>query len=635
MKRIIVGTAGHVDHGKTTLVKALTGKDTDRLREEKERGISIELGFAPLTLPNGTKIGLVDVPGHEKFLKNMLAGVSGIDLVLLLIASDEGIMPQTKEHLDIINLLKIPKGIVVLTKIDMVEQDWLDLMIEEVREFLEGTQLEKAPLVPVSGHTGQGVPELLSAIEREVAELEEKNPYGKLRVPVDRVFSITGFGTVITGTLAEGKVAIGEEVEILPEGLTSRVRSIQVHGEKVEQAFAGQRVAINLPGVETQEIAKGSVVAKPKYLVPSFRMDLHLELLASADKEITNRQRVRLHIGTQELIGRLVILDNDKIEPGDKAFVQILLEEEGVAGKGERFVLRSYSPVVTIGGGVVINPNPEKHKRFKQETLSRLKSLLEGTPEELVLSYLQNQTKALLSVSEIANAVKLELGILEAILLNLAEQQSIQWIIGDKVKAPVASQVFEEWSEVLTKTIEKHLMEFPLRFGYTKEEVRSRVFSFMNSKQFNALLEQLQSQGRVEAKGQFITLPGYSPKLTPELDRLINGITQTYLEAKLETPSWKEVVAKFSINSNLAMEIQLYLLSSQALVKISEDNFVHSKTFDDLKEQFSKLLANGAKLTLAEFRDALNSSRKYVLPLLEYFDQIKFTRRVEDFRMKY
>ncbi|NLC77525.1 MAG: selenocysteine-specific translation elongation factor, partial [Clostridia bacterium] len=387
MEYIIVGTAGHVDHGKTVLVNALTGVNTDRLKEERERGISIELGFAPLTLPNGQKIGLVDVPGHERFIRQMLAGVGGMDLVMLVIAADEGVMPQTQEHLDIINLLQIKKGLVVVTKKDLVEDDWLELVLEDIRETLRGSVLEESPIIPVSAVTGEGMERLKQALEQLVAETPAKSAAGKVRLPIDRVFSITGFGTVVTGTLWTGTIKVGDTLELQPEGLQVRVRTLQVHGQKVEVAKAGQRVAVNLAGIETGELSRGSTLLTPGTLVPSYRIDLQLHLLAKAPA-MENRQRVRIHLGTGEVLGRVVLLDREELSPGDTAFAQLQLEEALVAEKKDRLVIRSYSPMHTIAGGLVIDPAAPRHRRFEEKVLQTLATRLEGTPAELALEAL-------------------------------------------------------------------------------------------------------------------------------------------------------------------------------------------------------------------------------------------------------
>ena len=382
MKHLVMGTAGHVDHGKTALIKRLTGVDTDRLKEEKERGITIELGFASLTLPGGRTLGVVDVPGHERFVRNMVAGAAGIDLVVLVIAADEGVMPQTREHLHICTLLGIRKGFVALTKIDMVDEEWLELVREDVRMFLRGTFLEDAPVVPVSSLTGAGFPELLLIIGKTADEVEEGADVGLFRLPVDRVFTIKGFGTVVTGTLVSGKVGTGEEVEISPFGLRARVRGIQVHNRTVETAEAGQRTAINLQGIDREMVERGHVLTGPGSLTASQRLDCIYRHLSGAGRKLKNRTLVRFHTGTSEVMARMILLDRDELEPGEECCVQLVLEAPLAAVAGDRFVVRSYSPVTTIGGGVIVDPLPAKHKRSSAGVLREFQHLAGGEEEE-------------------------------------------------------------------------------------------------------------------------------------------------------------------------------------------------------------------------------------------------------------
>jgi len=369
MKHFVLGTAGHVDHGKTALIKALTGTDTDRLKEEKKRGITIELGFASLALPSGQTLGIVDVPGHEKFIKNMVSGAAGIDLVMMVIAADEGIMPQTKEHLQICSLLGISKGLVALTKIDLVEEEWLELVQSEITEFLKGTFLEDAPIVPVSATKQKGLSDLVKAIYTTVSKIDEKANDGIFRLPVDRVFTMKGFGTVVTGTLVSDHIKTNEEVEILPRNTTVRIRGLQVHNQPVDEAWVGQRTAINLQGIEKSAIERGNVLVRPKTVWPSQRLDIYVEFLASNSKSIKNRALVRLHTGTSEIIARITLLDKDELAPGQDGFAQLVLASKGVVVAGDHFVLRSYSPVTTIGGGRIIDPLPLKHKRQNKKSL--------------------------------------------------------------------------------------------------------------------------------------------------------------------------------------------------------------------------------------------------------------------------
>lgn len=632
MDYIIVGTAGHVDHGKTQLVKALTGVYTDRLKEEKERGISIELGFAPVELENGQRIGLVDVPGHEKFIKQMLAGVGGMDLVMLVVAADEGVMPQTQEHLDIIDLLQVKKGIVVVTKSDLVDPEWLELVQEEIREALTGTVLEKAPLCAVSAVTGFGMAELKKELQELAASTPPKALTGKTRLPIDRVFSISGFGTVVTGTLWSGKVKQNDNLQIVPEGIATRARSVQVHGEPVEEALAGQRVAINLANVEVSDIARGSVVITPGTLHPSHLIDVELKLLKQA-KELANRTRIRFHVGTSEALGRVVLLDRDVLKPGETALAQLQLEEVVVSAKGDRFVIRSYSPMHTIGGGVIIEPQGVKLKRFKPEVLEMLKTKLVGTPEELILKELQAKDMPFVNLDELAKLVSMPSAQLAEITENMTSQGELFSIPVENQNWLAARERYEHLLAVVKDILNNYHQQYPLRVGLAKEELRSKKFNKYPPKLFNGLLAYWQENNELSLNGSMIALAGFKPTLTPQAEQLAKKIEDSYLTSKFQPPMWSELFPNLGINQRQAEELLRYLIGQGYLVKITEDLYFHSEAIQEAKNIVaSHIKANGA-VQLAEVRDLLGSSRKYVLPLLEYFDQIKFTRRVQDKRI--
>lgn len=632
MKHIIIGTAGHVDHGKTLLIKTLTGTDTDRLKEEKERGISIELGFAQLKLPSGKQAGIVDVPGHERFIKNMLAGVGGIDLVLLVIAADEGVMPQTREHLDIIQLLQVKKGIVVLTKVDLVDEEWLGLVTEEVREFTKGTILEDAPMMPVSSTSRQGIAELLCLIDKFVEDTEERASSGNLRFPVDRVFSVTGFGTVVTGTLLAGKISTGDTVQIMPQGILSRIRSIQVHGKKVEQARAGQRTAVNLTGVEVEEVKRGNVLVTQDSVDPSHRMDVKLLLLESAPRALKNRARVRLYLGTDEILGRVRLLDREELQPKEEAYVQLELEQRAIAGKGDHFVIRSYSPMRTIGGGTVIEPNAPKHKRFRPEVIEALVTKEVGTPEELVEQFLQGK-KGLFSIEEIAEGTGLVLEEVENSLNNLSTEGAIQPIVADKKELWISKEVYQSWGREIKVMVRKYHDDYPLREGYPKEELRSRKFSFINIKSFPGLLQSLAAQGSIKlfdktvASADHRELPGNNKKIVDSLLREIH-------EGNKQPPSWAEVIKKHKLKETEAQEYLHYLLRTGKLVKLGDDElYLSAQRYQEAKQLIIDFIKENKEISVAQTRDLLNTSRKYALPLLEFLDRERITRRVGDNRI--
>jgi selenocysteine-specific elongation factor len=633
MHRIIIGTAGHVDHGKTVLTKALTGHDTDRLKEEKERGISIELGFAPLTLPSGTKVGLVDVPGHERFIKNMLAGIAGIDLVLLVIAADEGVMPQTREHLDIINLLEVKKGIVVITKADLVDEEWLELVQSEIEEVLAGTVLEKAPMVAVSAITGQGIPQLLEVIDKIASETPPKTVSGKMRIPVDRVFIITGFGTVITGTLWSGRLQVGETVEILPQKLNARVRNIQVHGEKVSEAIAGQRVAVNLAGVETEEISRGDVLAEPGLLTASYRIDVKISLLKHAEKTIEQQSRVRVHHGTREVLGRVNLLDREELLPGEDCFCQLVLETPLMALRGDHFVIRSYSPMITIGGGIIIDPLPVRHKRYKEEILKKLEIKSQGNPKDLVIQALSEEQTGILTEKEIALRSGLEETTVKEELDNLCKAEKVVVLTGEGAAYYLLKEQEAKWLTKIITRLKDYHAKYPMRSGMPKEELRSRDFSHINSKLFNLLVEYWAGRGEIQLSNQNFAVRGFTAQISPELEKAIKLIEEELLKNPFSPPGWDELAELAGVSGETKNEVFLWLITNQRIIKVSDEVILHSQALTKAKEMIGAFIKENRSIQLAQTRDLLKTSRKYALPLLEYLDQQKFTRRKGDLRI--
>ncbi len=635
MKHIVIGTAGHVDHGKTVLVKALTGTDTDRLKEEKERGISIELGFASFTLPSGILAGIVDVPGHEKFIKNMLAGVGGMDMVLLIVAADEGIMPQTREHLDIIDLLQIPEGIVVITKVDLVDRDWIELVKEEVSELVKGTVLEHAPVAEVSAVTGQGIKELIELIDRMAAKIKERPVTGQARMPIDRVFSMTGFGTVVTGTMVEGRLKAGDTVQILPEGIAARVRGLQVHGRKVETARAGQRVAVNLAGVEWEEIRRGSVLSAPGQLKPSYRLDIKLKLLSRAEKPLVNRARVRVHVGTAEILARVVLLEAEELNPGDTALAQLECEKPVAAVRGDRLVVRSYSPMRTIGGGKVIDPFPPKRKRLDPRVIEALRVKEKGTPDELLQQFMASAKQVVFSKEDLLHGPGLPAETAENAVSSLVSQGLAMQFTSDGKPYYVLSSVFRQKAAELAGALDKFHASFPLRPGASKEEIRSKHFAGLNSKLFNALLELYRENGIISIVGENIAKYGFTPGPNPGQRQLFEDIEEKFLNSEYQTPGWEEIVLEFGLNRNDSEEVLNFLINSRVLVKLDDNILLHRKNLDRAKELVVGFLEKNGEMTLAEARDLLKTSRKYALPIMNYFDREKVTRRAEDKRILY
>ncbi|WP_027717755.1 selenocysteine-specific translation elongation factor [Desulfovirgula thermocuniculi] len=631
MEHLVIGTAGHVDHGKTMLVKALTGVDTDRLKEEKERGISIELGFAPLKLPSGRSASIVDVPGHERFIKNMLAGVGGIDMVLLVIAADEGVMPQTREHVDIINLLQIPRGVVALTKVDLVDREWLELVKEEVNEFLNETILRGAPVIEVSSITGQGLGDLLAAIDRVAGEVPPRPTSGSVRLPVDRVFSITGFGTVATGTLWSGILRPGDPLVIMPQGTSTRARTLQVHGRKVSEARAGQRVAVNLSGVEVSEISRGSVLATPGSLAPSYRLDVRLYLLKTAGA-LKNRAQARLHLGTAEIICRVVLLDREELAPGETALAQLELREPTVAVRGDRFVIRSLSPMRTIGGGQVIDPVAPKHRRLRPQVIAALLTKERGSPEEQVLCQLQSRP-ALYTPVELAQVIGMAGEAAQHSLESLAGKGLARRIAVDNQAYFLAREVYEGWAAKVKRLLEDYHREFPLREGLPKEELRSRLFPHLNSKQFHHLLLAMEEDGLLRVSAQEVALAGFAPSPTPAQQEQIDALSNLYRERKFQPPAWEEACQTVGLAESAAQEVLQYMQKKGILVKIGEGLYFHAACLDLARQAVVKYLQERGEITVGEARDLLQTSRKYALPLLEYLDRERVTRRVGDKRV--
>ncbi len=632
MKRVIIGTAGHIDHGKTTLVKALTGHDTDRLKEEKKRGISIELGFAPFILPGGQKAAIVDMPGHERFIRHMLAGAFGIDLVLLTIAADEGVMPQTKEHMDIIELLGVDKGIVVITKSDLVDEEWLMLVEEEIEEYLKESVLDKAPVIAVSAATGEGIEELKELIESMSVLVQEKSSSGYARLPIDRVFSVSGFGTVVTGTLWSGKIEIGETLELMPVQKPVRIRTIQVHNEKAPAAYAGQRVAVNLQGIELNEIKRGYLLATPGVFTPSFRIDAKMRLLPEGTRAIRNWNRIRFHLGTDEVLGRVVLLDRDELNPGEEAFAQIILEKQIVAHKGDVFVIRYYSPVTTIGGGVIIEPNAAKQKRFKEEVLEELAIKEEGSLYERLLHELNASGQDVFTVDDLARKTGSTMG--EQLHDEIHQLLDDEQMIEIKPGLFISQIKLDNINEIIGSNLSNYHNKYPLRSGYPKEDMRSKYFSHLNGKVFNAVLKYLEEQNYLVTKGNEVNLVNHQPSPGEKEKKAIAYILSALNEQAFTPPSIEEMKGHLIINEQEMAEVLNYLLNQGQIVKLEGDNYFSHDAIEEGKKILEEYFRKEEEMTLATARDLLKTSRKYALPLVEYYDKIRFTRRIGDVRVK-
>jgi selenocysteine-specific elongation factor len=622
---VILGTAGHIDHGKTALVRLLTGTDTDRLPEEKARGISIDLGFAHLTLPSGVSCGVVDVPGHERFVKNMLAGACGVDAMLLVVAADEGIMPQTREHLDILDLLGVRRGLVALTKIDMVDEEWLGLVTESVGEYLGERGFGHFPIVPVSAKTGEGKDAVLAALDQVISDLEERSSAAAARLPVDRAFVVEGFGTVVTGTLWRGELRVGDHVAIEPGARATRIRNLEVHGASVPVAHAGQRTAVALAGVEKDWVPRGTWILAPKTLVPSYMLDARLRVLADTEKPLVQRQRVRFHLGASELLGRVAILEGDELGPGQTGLVQLRLESPAVADRGDRFVLRSYSPARAIAGGVVLVAQAEKRRHRDAHQLDDLRRHESGTLPERFLAALHHFPLggALAEVSKRAGLSPDEGPALAAEL-----EREVR-ALGDGLL--ISEQAFEELGSRLETILVSTQEASPLKWGLGKGELKSRLSPQMSSSLFEALLGDLSAAGRVTLRGDRVRLGAALATLPPDLQAGVERIASLLERGGKTPPSLRELEEQTGLP---VFQILDHLTFESRVVKVTPDFYISRKHFEELLGWITQSLETGAALSLGDLREAWGMSRKFSVPFLEHLDREGWTRRVGDVRSK-
>lgn len=633
MKQVILGTAGHIDHGKTSLIHALTGIDTDRLKEEKLRGITIELGFAHAELPNGERLGIVDVPGHERFVRHMVAGATGIDLVALVIAADEGVMPQTREHLEICQLLHVKKGLVVLTKIDMVEDpEWLEMVEDDVTEFLRGTFLEGAPILRVSAATGEGIEQLREALGRLMTEVQPRSSDGPFRLSVDRVFSMRGFGTVVTGTSISGRLHIGNPVVIYPSGHRTKVRGLQVHNLEVEEVLPGQRTAVNLQSTERNLIQRGYVVATPDALLPSHMVDVHLQLLRSAPRPVKNRAKVRFHTGTAEHLATLVLLEGEELAPGEETFAQVRLDQPLAVLRGDRFVLRSYSPVMTIGGGSILHPIPHKHKGHgRQEAATTLATLLNGTADEIILWHVLDADWAGVSEDELRVRTNISPKLFDKSVTRFISQKQI--ILYDKEnRRLIHAEVLDRLKQLLCGTLAEYHQRFPLKTGMPKEELAAQLPKLVDNKLYNFVLRQLSEQEEVVQQMEWIRLASHKVDLTRDEEVIRQKIELAFREGGLQPPFFREVAAKIPGTPRQHGDVLGWMLSQGILIKVKEELYFHTAALDDLKQQLVMFLQEHGEISAPQFKEITQASRKYTIPLLEYFDGQKLTIRVGDVR---
>ena len=627
MKNIIVGTAGHIDHGKTTLIKALTGRNTDRWEEEQRRGITIDLGFTYFDLKNGDRVGIIDVPGHEKFINNMVAGVVGMDLVLLVVAADEGIMPQTREHMDILGLLGIKKSILVINKCDLVDEEWLELVEEEIQEELEGTFLEGAPVVKVSAATGQGLDELTDTIQQLMSdEVVAKDTQTIPRLPIDRAFTLSGFGTIITGTLISGTITREDVLEMYPIGKECKIRNIQVHGQNQDKCYAGQRVAINLSNVKKKEIRRGCVLAPKNSMKNTDLLDVKLKVLEDSMRILTNHERLHLYTGTSEILCRAVLLDKEQIGPGEEGLVQLRLEEEIAVKRGDRFVVRFYSPMETIGGGIVLEPNPVRKKRFDAQAIEELKKKESGSLGDVMELQIKEHGDTMITLAELAKVMAHSVDELKEYLEELEESGTI--FVFQMKKDTYLWHRDSEFAvrQKIEETLQKYHSEHPYRYGMKKAEIHNTFLKKIKPNIFDAYIERMTGENVYGRREEYLSLPGYEvPKdaMYLQTEKLIED---TFEKAGYDFVRFSEIDFG-KIPRQTAEDVVLMMIDEGKVLRINEEMFTMKHLMDEAKEIIQNHLKEENLITIAQVRDMFSTSRKSAKPILEYMDSIKVTKK--------
>ena len=627
MRRVILGTAGHIDHGKTALIKALTGIDTDRLREEKARGISIDLGFAHLDLPGGLKLGIVDVPGHEKFIKNMLAGVGGMDLVLFVVASDEGIMPQTREHFDIISLLGVGQAVFALTKSDLVDAEMVDIVREEVEDLLKETRFEGAAIIPTSTKTGEGVEAVRAAIERTVAGIEESTIGEAVRLPIDRVFTMTGRGTVVTGTLWSGRIEKEDHLEIMPGARPVRVRSIEVHGQHVDSACAGQRTALGLHGVDKHDVERGDcVVSKGDFAAVSV-LDGEVYLLPTSPRALKHKTRIRFHLGASEVMGRVFLIGRETLPPGERCFTQVRLEDRIVAGFGDLFVIRTYSPMRTIGGGRVLDPAPSRRKRRDKGISDWLKLLAAGSFKQVVEGHVRSSRPGTR-----LDALRLRLNRgpreIQSVISELSEDSKI---FEPSAGFYVHTEVLAELERRVESILESYQAKHRLTWGMPKEELRERLGS-VDMAFLSWVLGRLETGGRVFSKKGSVRAGSGEVELSPE-EAKARSLVVGLLKAKLfQPPSERDLETKSGVASETVRKVITLLIGDGEIQRLEPGLVMHASAIDEARTRVTEYLREHGEATASDLKAVLGTSRKFAVPLLEHLDRLGVTRRQADKR---
>ena len=628
VKRIVIGTAGHIDHGKTTLIKALTGIDCDRLKEEKERGITTELGFAHYKFGDDLMVGIVDVPGHEKFVRHMVAGAWGIDMALLIVAADEGVMPQTREHIDICELLGLQRGIVVITKKDLVDDDMVELVKEDIEDFLKGRALEGSPIIPVSSTTGENIDLLKETIQKAAQGINERSKEGIFRLPVDRVFTIRGLGTIITGTCISGHIRIGEEIEIYPDHRKAKVKNIQAYHENVDEAAAGQRVALNLQGVERNEIERGTIVGRPDTLILSNRMDATFRYLKLPFKPIKTDAILRFHIATTQEEARIVLLTKDMIEPGEQLFVQFVFAQPIVALPEDRYILRGSYAVQTIGGGKVLDVMPRRHKRHADYLGSACTVLSDDNAAEKAKYHILKGSHEGIDRNLLAMALGKH-GESVTNIINVLVSQGKAKTVG---KTIVHMDRFKEYKKMISSFLTDFHEKNPLKIGMSKEELRTRLPK-VDPSVFQAALDELVKDGLLEVEKDRVKIKTAESKKDKGIEAFETQILKGLLRHGFTPPSIKDLALEMKQSEGRLRDILGRLIFEGKVVKVKGDLYFHRDVIEDLKNKVRSYLAEKKEMTPSEFKSVLDLSRKYMIPLLEYLDEIKLTIRTGDKRI--
>ncbi len=629
-QHVVIGTAGHIDHGKSAIVKAITGTDPDRLIEEKERGMTIDLGFAFW----GDNVTFIDVPGHEKFIKNMLAGATTIDLVLLVVAADDGIMPQTIEHFEITKILNIKQGLIVINKIDLVEKSWLELVIEDVKNLVKDSFLADAPIIPVSTVTGEGIEVLKRELTRLLNEVKPKVDRGVFRLPIDRIFTMKGFGTVVAGTVLSGKVHVGDQVEILPQRKIVKVRNIQVHNRTVERAQLGERAAFNLLGIEKSLINRGDVLAQPGYYRPTLLINAAFTLLKDFQQPLKHMSRVRVHIGTSEIMGRVYLIDRKELCPGESGLVQLRLENETVCDRTDRFVVRTYSPQRTIGGGVVLEPNPEKAVRYDRVLIEKLNTLMSESPEDIVNEIIRHSLNRPLEPVEIAQRSSFDPEKIFEILKRLVEKKKIVALLGEKHQAYYNTENYQNYKRFALDAIQDMFNKNPLRIDIKHSELKALFPKDMNLELFNIILKDLAKERKIKFEdGVTITIPDLQISLKKDEQMICDRIERLLLENRFNPPSVNEIVQNIGGDKQKVSDLINFLINSRVLIKVGEGMVFHKDAIQEAEAVIRQHFAQKTELRASDFKERIGTSRKYAIPLLTYFDQKGLTLRRGEVRV--